>query len=276
MALWEKAKRYGIWNPAALDFTQDRRDFDALGEEHRDLFLRAAANFVAGEEAVTLDLLPLIQVIASEGRLEEEMFLTSFLWEEAKHVDFFSRFLAEVTGVNGGLDHYCGASYRTLFYEKLPQNLHALKTDASPAALVRASTTYNMVVEGMLAETGYHIFFHVMDREGILPGFREGIQNLKRDESRHIAYGVHLLSRLLAADPGLIAVFEETMADLFPLGYGVIDEIFGVYGEQVPFGLEPGEFLAYATGQYEKRLGRIHRAQQGGGMDDVETILAEV
>jgi ribonucleoside-diphosphate reductase beta chain len=33
-------------------------------------------------------------VIAQEGRLEEEMFLTSFLWEEAKHVEFFSRFFA--------------------------------------------------------------------------------------------------------------------------------------------------------------------------------------
>lgn len=34
--------------------------------------------FQAGEESVTLDLLPLIQVIAGEGRIEEEMFLTSF------------------------------------------------------------------------------------------------------------------------------------------------------------------------------------------------------
>ena len=59
--------------------------------------------FQAGEESVTLDLLPLILAIANEGRLEEEMFLTSFLWEEAKHTDFFSRFLAEVAGVTDDL-----------------------------------------------------------------------------------------------------------------------------------------------------------------------------
>ncbi len=38
---------------------------------------RLSALFQAGEEAVTLDLLPLIMVIAQEGRPEEEMFLTS-------------------------------------------------------------------------------------------------------------------------------------------------------------------------------------------------------
>jgi len=276
MALWEKAKRFGIWNPAEIDFSQDKRDYAAMSDAQRDLFLRAAANFIAGEEAVTLDLLPLIQVIASEGRLEEEMFLTSFLWEEAKHVDFFSRFLGDVAGITSGLEHYCGPTYRTLFYEKLPENLHALKTDASPRAQVRASTTYNMVVEGMLAETGYHVFFSVMDRENILPGFREGIFNLKRDESRHIAYGVHLLSRLLRADPSLVEVFDATMTELFPLGYGVIGEIFAAYGDEVPFGLDPSEFLGYATGQYEKRYARIMRAQQGGGVEDVETILLEV
>lgn len=277
MGLWEKAKKYGIWNPAEIDFTRDKEDFARMSEAERDLFMRAAANFVAGEEAVTLDLLPLIGVIAREGRLEEEMFLTSFLWEEAKHVDFFSRFLKEVTGTQGGLEHYCGENYRKLFYEKLPTNLHALAADSSPRAQVCASATYNMVVEGMLAETGYHIFFHVMDRENILPGFREGIYNLKRDESRHIAYGVHLLSRLLAEDPSLSDVFEETMADLFPLGYGLIEEIFQAYGDAVPYGLNPGEFLAYASSQYEKRYTRIMKAHQEGSIaDDVEQVLLEV
>jgi len=277
MGLWEKAKRLGIWNPADIDFSKDKEDFARMSDEGRDLFLRAAANFVAGEEAVTLDLLPLINVIASEGRLEEEMFLTSFLWEEAKHVDFFSRFLSEVTNNSGGLEQLCGPAYRELFYDKLPANLHALKVVTSPKAQVRASATYNMVVEGMLAETGYHIFFTVMDRENILPGFREGIFNLKRDESRHIAYGVHLLSRLLAEDPHLVETFDSTMTELFPMAYAVIQEIFAAYGDSVPFGLDPNEFLGYAASQYEKRYRRIMRAHQDGAMtEDVEAILAEV
>ena len=55
--------------------------------------LRLTSMFQAGEEAVVLDLLPLVAVVAAEGRLEEELYLTSFLWEEAKHVETFRRFL---------------------------------------------------------------------------------------------------------------------------------------------------------------------------------------
>src|SRR5581483_692761 len=96
MRLYEKAKRLGVWNPAELDFTQDRQDWETLDEERRFAILQLTSQFVAGEEAVTLDLLPLVLAIAREGRLEEELFLTTFLWEEGKHADFFSRWLREV------------------------------------------------------------------------------------------------------------------------------------------------------------------------------------
>lgn len=89
MRLFEKAKRLGIWNPTDLDFSQDARDWQGLNPEEQDILLRLTALFQAGEEAVTLDLLPLIMVIAQEGRLEEEMYLTTFLWEEAKHIDYY-------------------------------------------------------------------------------------------------------------------------------------------------------------------------------------------
>jgi ribonucleoside-diphosphate reductase beta chain len=273
MALWEKAKRYGIWNPADIDLTQDKIDFANLTDRERDLLVRSMANFQAGEEAVTLDLLPLIGVIAREGRLEEEMFLTSFLWEEAKHVDFFSRFLGEVTGRHGGLEGYVGPAYQKLFYDILPKNLHALAEDSSPEAQVRASTTYNMVVEGMLAETGYHIYFTVLDRKGIMPGFREGIHKLKLDESRHIAYGVYLLSRLIGENPQTMQVFDDTMNELFPIGYALIAEIFEAYGNDVPFGLDPNEFLEYATSQYQKRYARITRAHESGAADEEEELV---
>ena len=101
LRLYEKAKKYGVWNPTDIDLTQDQHDWQALQADEKDLLWRLTAMFQAGEEAVTLDLLPLIMVIAKEGRLEEEMFLTTFLFEEAKHTDFFNRFLDEVTGKNG-------------------------------------------------------------------------------------------------------------------------------------------------------------------------------
>lgn len=256
LRLWEKAKRLGIWNPSDIDLRQDRNDWLQLRPDEQDILLRLTSLFQAGEEAVTLDLLPLIQVIAAEGRLEEEMYLTSFLFEEAKHTDFFSRFLGEVTGTMGNLDHYHSANYRTVFYEALPAGLLALKTDPSPAAQVRASVTYNLIVEGMLAETGYHAFFTMLTEEDLLPGCREGIRLLKQDESRHIAYGIFLLNRLIETDPVLWTVLEETINDLFLPALGIISDALAPY-DPVPFGLSEDMFIDYATTQFQKRIERL-------------------
>ena len=258
--LWEKAKVLGVWNPAEFDYTQDKADWEGLGDVEKDFLILANSQFQAGEEAVTLDLLPLIRVIANEGRIEEEMFLTTFLFEEAKHVDMFSRFMREVIGQDSGLTPYEDDYSRILFHEKLPEALTALDTDPSPAAQVRASTTYNMVIEGMLAETGYEIFFRTLGSYDIMPQHREGIRLIKRDESRHIAYGVFLISRLIAADPSLEKVFNETMEELLPLGMGLISENFARYGDPAPFNQKADDFLDFAMGQYTKRMTRIQKS----------------
>ena len=104
MRLFEKAKRLGVWNPSEIDFSQDALDWEQLDERERRYMMRITAQFQAGEEAVTLDLLPLINAIAREGRIEEEMFLTTFLWEEAKHVDMFNRFFDAVVAVRPNTD----------------------------------------------------------------------------------------------------------------------------------------------------------------------------
>lgn len=268
MRLFEKAKRYGIWNPSEIDLSRDKDDWPRMTEDERDLILRLTAMFQAGEEAVTLDLLPLINVIAREGRLEEEIFLTSFLWEEAKHTDFFHRFLHEVVQVEGDLSHFHSENYRTVFYEALPVALDRLSEDASPRAQIQASATYNMVVEGMLAETGYHGYFTALENGNLLPGVRQGIALLKQDESRHIAYGVFLLSRLMAEDPALWDVLEETMNTLLEPAIGVVNDIFAPYGDDIPFGLVPDEFVAYAMSQFQKRMERIEKSR-GKSLEEI-------
>jgi ribonucleoside-diphosphate reductase beta chain len=270
MRLFEKAKRFGIWNPSELDFTQDRRDWLALSDVERDVILRLTALFQSGEEAVTLDLLPLIMAIAREGRIEEEMFLTTFLWEEAKHTDFFRRFLDDVAGVKHDLTDYHTANYRTIIYDALPQALNALITDASPAAQVRASVTYNMIVEGVLAETGYHAYHSMLERNGLMPGQSQGIKLLKQDESRHIAYGIYLISRLIAEDESLWDVAEQSMNLLLMPALGVIEDVFALYNP-VPFGLQVEEFTAYATMQFQKRYLRL-QAARGAAQGDVEAL----
>ncbi len=262
--LFEKAKRFGIWNPATIDFAQDRLDWVRLAEPERDLLLRLTSMFQAGEESVTLDLLPLIQVIAGEGRIEEEMFLTSFLWEEAKHVDLFRRFLDEVTGDRRDLAGFHSPSFRAIVYEALPEAMGQLQSDSSAVAVARAAVTYNMIVEGVLAETGYQGYLSILESRGILPGICAGVRLLRQDEARHIAYGVHLLSRLVAeGGPEVWQAIEAQMERLLPPALGVVQEMFSPY-DPVPFGVDPEQFLGFAMTQFQYRFARIERARSEG------------
>jgi len=283
MRLFEKAKRLGIWNPSDIDFSQDRRDWEAMDQDRRKAILRLTARFLGGEEAVTLDLLPLVLAVAQQGRLEEEMFLTTFLFEEAKHTDFFSRWLREVAD-SPRLPRAPEPSIQ-LFDVELPQAMNALLNDQSPITIARASVTYNMVIEGVLAETGYHNYHQSLAVNGLMPGLCAGLVNIKRDESRHIAYGVYLLSRLVAEDPGVWEVIEERMEELRPLMEAIIRSGYEMYPARVnPFGLRLDEFSEFASDQFRKRLQRIAKARErtlaeieaSSEPAEVEDLLAEV
>jgi ribonucleoside-diphosphate reductase beta chain len=277
MRLWQKAKRLGTWDPAAISFDRDREHWTTLTDLERQFIVRTLALFQAGEEAVTIDLLPLIQVIAAEGRIEEEMYLTSFLWEEAKHVEFFRRWLDEVAEARGDLWHYATPSYRTLFAEELPQAMNALRTDPSPAAQIRASTTYNMIIEGVLAETGYFGFRSSLAANGLAPGLLEGITLVARDESRHIRYGVYLLNRLVAATPGGWDLMNERMNVLLAPAMGVISEFWEHFDpDAAPFGQRMESFLDYASTQFDKRM-RVLERDRGKSLADIESAtLADI
>ena len=264
MRLYHKAKKLGIWDPRGIDFSQDALDWQRCTDEEKETILQLTSLFSAGEEGVTLDLLPLIMAVAQQGHIEEEMFLTTFLWEEAKHTEFFRRYLDEVARHSGDLRQYHKPSYFGLFYETLPQTMHALLTDSSPRALVRAAVTYNMIIEGVLAETGYHAYFNMLERNEIMPGLKQGVGYIKRDESRHLAYGVFLISRLVAQDKSLWPFVEEQMNTLLIPALGVVTELYEGTEEigELPFGLKMEEYLSYATMQFSKRMARIERARE--------------
>lgn len=274
MILFEKSKRLGIWNPSELNLAGDKEDWNKLTDLERDAILRLTSLFAGGEEAVTLDLLPLLHAIAREGRIEEEMYLTAFLWEEAKHTDFFARFVTEVAGIENELSHYQKEHYQAIFFDALPKAMTALETDPTHTALARASTTYNLVVEGIIAETGYHAYFLALDKKKILPATRKGVSLVKQDEARHLAYGIYLLSRLMSEDPDLWDVVQETMSELLPLVMGLIHEIFTSY-ETPPFGESEEVFAAFAMGQFQKRLDRLQRAR-GMSVAEVDAMAEAI
>ena len=259
MRLYHKAKKLGTWDPRDIDLTQDRQDWQNLPGDYKERLRGLILSFQAGEEAVTVDLLPLIMTIAREGRLEEEMFLTTFLWEEAKHTEFFRRVLDEVLQEQGDLHEIRVANTsRDLFADDLPYTMNRLLTDPSPQNQAKASILYNMIVEGVLAETGYYSFSRVLSATGMMPGLLQGIQLIKRDESRHIAYGVFLISRLVAQDPSLWPLVEERM-----------QSHFAAIERNQEQNETPEAIRSYARQQFEKRLARIARAR-GQSLEQID------
>ena len=101
----------------------------------------------------------------------------------------------------------------------------------------------------------------MLERNGILPGMQQAVAYLKADEARHIAYGVYLLSRLVAehGDPVWQAV-EQRMGELLGPALGVVEEIFAAY-ETMPFGLTREDFSGFAPTQFQRRSRRIERCR---------------
>ncbi len=250
------------WDPQDIDLGQDARDWQRLQPDEQKSLLANLSMFIAGEEAVASDLTPLLWALHCAGGLrEEEMFVTSQLLDECIHVEFFHRWFQEVVADPIDHSHFWGPSYRTLFYDEMPQALEALLTDQSPRAMIRALSAYHITVEGILAETGYHSIFLASSRKNVLPGLQQGITFVKRDESRHIAYGIYALQRLLRQDPTLWDFLNATLDHLIQIAFGVISESLVPYGDDIPFGIRLDEMLEYASDQFAKRHAALERAR---------------
>lgn len=250
------------WNPADIDLSRERADWEALSDPERDIATRLCAQFIAGEEAVTQDIQPFMAAMRAEGRLGDEMYLTQFAYEEAKHTQVFRLWL-DAVGITEDLHRYFDdlPAYRTIFYEELPESLGALITDPSPAAQVRASATYNHIVEGTLALTGYFAWHKICVERGILPGMQALVRHIGDDERRHMAWGTFTCRRHVAADEANWGVFEARMNELMPLALRVTEDAFALYGDDVPFGLSTEEFVAYASDKGMRRFGTISSAR---------------
>src|SRR6202042_3347111 len=250
-----------FWNPADIDFSRDRADWERLNEDERDFATRLCAQFIAGEEAVTEDIQPFMSAMREEGRLGDEMYLTQFAFEEAKHTQVFRMWL-DAVGMTDDLHHYLDdlPAYGQMFYEELPKSLDTLSADASPGAQIRASVTYNHVIEGMMALTGYYAWHRICVDRGILPGMQELIRRIGDDERRHMAWGTFTCRRHVAADDSNWDVFETHMNELMPLGLRLIEESFALY-DPMPFGLSTDEFMQYAADKGMRRFGTIASAR---------------
>lgn len=256
--LYEKAKKFGTWDPRDIDFSKDKADWESLTGEQRDSLLQLISFFYSAEEAVTHDILPMIYAISKTGYFEEEMYLTTFLFEEAKHADFFSLLLQNL-GIKGELNSLHSPVYRKLFDEIVPSTMGRLLNDQSPMAIADAAVVYNMFAEGVLAETGYWSFYESLANVNKMPGLLQGITNIKRDESRHIGFGTFLLQRIISEDGEMLDYILNKLMGLMPIAIEMNETMRP--GEISPFGIAKSDGQAFMQKQLATRIEILKRAQ---------------
>ena len=215
------------WDPAAVDLSRDAADWalikrDYMVEEYARQLHQLCSFFHAGEESVTSTLAPLLGAAARLNLgVDIEMYLTSQIYEEAKHFEFFTRYFHEVLGEDtGAVISELTAAPQAVLVHDLDATTDRVRAEADPvtlrAALVEAVTHYMGVVEAMLARTGYVGAGDALAARGWLPGLQEGFRLIRRDEGRHVSFGIHFLREMTTAHPELIPVVQQTFERHLP------------------------------------------------------------
>jgi hypothetical protein len=212
---WEQ----GNWRATEIDFSVDReqwqRDFDDL---ERRSTLWTYSMFFHGEDSVTDNLSPYIDAAPKE---EQKYFLATQQADEARHAVLFARFMREVAHVDASTnaatlartDEHLTWGFRHVF-AALDRLAAELRRDRSLPKLAQAITLYHLVIESTLAQPGQHFIEESLRARDLFPGFREGISHVSRDEQRHIAFGVKMLSELVREDPECVPAIGELLREV--------------------------------------------------------------
>src|ERR687886_918378 len=218
---WER----GNWSATEIDLTADREQWQTgFSDIQRRAALWNYSLFFHGEDTVADDLAPFIDAAPRE---EQKYFLATQQVDEARHAVFFHRFMREV--VDRG-DTIAGAlsatepeltwGFRKTF-EHLDKVADGLRKDRSKPNFAAAITMYHLVVEATLAQPGQHFIESYLEERSVLPGFYEGMQNVSRDEQRHIGFGVKCLSDLVKEDPECRYAVADLLREVLPFSVGV-------------------------------------------------------
>lgn len=253
-ARWER----GNWSATGIDFATDRRQWEeAFSELERRATLWTYAMFFHGEDAVADNLSPYIDAAPRE---EQKYFLATQQVDEARHAVLFARFMREVARAGADTASSLQATepeltwgFRKVF-ARLDRMAAELRRDRSRPKLAQAITLYHLIVEASLAQPGQHLIEQSLSRRELLPGFREGIANVARDEQRHIAFGVKMIADLVREEPECEPAIEQLLREVLPYTAAVFvppgwDER---YVEAFGFTLE--QIFAHGAESIESRL----------------------
>jgi hypothetical protein len=215
-ARWEQ----GNWRASEIDFSVDREQWrDTFSDLERRGALWTYSMFFHGEDSVTDNLSPFIDAAPRE---EQKYFLATQQVDEARHAVMFGRFMKEVVQAGDDMGSSLAATgprltwgFRKVF-GRLDRMANELRRDRSRPKLAQAITLYHIVIEASLAQPGQHFIDESLARRGLLPGLREGVHNVSRDEQRHIAFGVKMIADLVREDPECVPAIEELLREVVP------------------------------------------------------------
>jgi ribonucleoside-diphosphate reductase beta chain len=252
------------WSTEDFDFSKDAKqwaDPELFTAEERQFLQFGFSEFFLGEERVTVELLPF--ALAAPNH-EAQVFLTTQISDEAKHVVFWNGFYREVFGIEAaGLGemidkqrYVVNKDWETLFNGILHECAEDLRKDPSHfASLVRGVTVYMIVIEGMLALTAARFMIKSLKERGWFPGFTAGFTAVNRDESRHVGFGVKFLSDAIKDDLANAKIIEDTLKETLPVAPLVFVPpwVDDPYDFETPF-YHSKEIFEYAARSLSKKL----------------------
>ncbi len=268
------AKRH--WDPYAIDLETDVRSLAALDRRSFTKLRGMLAMFGAGEESVTDDLVPLA---ATLDDTDDSLFVASQLYDEARHTAFFDRYwqeaiqpAADARGLDPGEPtdaRWFSEAYEELF-DRVRQAMHALEERDSPENRADAYAHYHLTAEGILGQTAYHAVEETFQRSDAasLPGMVEGFGYVRRDEGRHVGFGMTKLRSLLADGAVDETAVATTLDELRPLVGDVVADMGWKY---LP-GPDGEDLAAYADQTRAARLDQL----TGDGDLPSETELVDL
>ena len=216
---WERQQ----WRAQDIDFSGDRKQWEGMSQDERDMRMYGLSAFFQGEACVTDTLGPYVIAMPDE---EMRIFITTQLADEARHTVFFARFFKEVLGVDkekledalAVARGYMNEHLKYILIDALTKVAERIQREPGNLAhLVEGITLYHVVVEGTMALAGQRSILEFYRLNDLFPAFRGGFTAVARDESRHVVFGVKFLREMIQKDASNARIVHDTIETYMPI-----------------------------------------------------------
>lgn len=212
---WEQEQ----WQAGAIDFGTDAEQWPGLDEELRRVVAGGVAWRHLRARQATTALVPFVDAAPDE---EQQVFLTTELVDEARHVVLFDRFATEVLGqeaatVASRAPDVEDSVLRELLLDVVPEVSRTLAALGTPdlAALVSATSVYQLGIVGVVDLTEQRVLTEYLRSQEVLPGLLKALHLTMRDAARHTAFGMRLVEE--AATSASVVGGREALENVAPL-----------------------------------------------------------